>query len=160
MKARNFVLAFVACFGAAAIGSGVTGPALKRPWYRDLKKPSWQPPGGLFGPVWSTLYSLMSVSAGLLWSSQPRQPAATRAKWLFGLQLVLNALWSVVFFGRRSPGAGLAVIVPLELAIIGYVACARRVSRAASWLFVPYAGWVAFASVLNGWIWHQNRAQR
>ncbi len=154
------MLAFIACFGAAAIGSAITAPALKSAWYRDLKKPPWQPPGWLFGPVWSTLYSLMSLSAGLLWSCQSRQQAGTRAKWLFGLQLVLNALWSVAFFGRRSPAAGLGVIVPLESAIVGYVASARRVSKAASWLFVPYAGWVAFALVLNVWIWRQNSEHR
>jgi tryptophan-rich sensory protein len=138
------------CQLAGAAGALVTDPA----FYGDLARPSWAPPGWLFAPVWITLYTLMGVAAWLVWrTGQGRRGALA---W-FGIQLVLNAAWTPVFFGLRSIGGGLIVIVLLELAIFGTIIAFARRSRLAAVLMVPYAAWVGFALVLNASLWSLNR---
>jgi translocator protein len=139
------------CFAAAAAG------ALFPPgeWYASLNKPSWNPPSWLFGPVWSTLYVMMAVSAWLVW----RQGGFIRQRWplsIFLVQLVLNAAWSPLFFGLKQPGVAFAEIIVLWLAIAWTIAVFWRVHRVAAWLLVPYLAWVSFAAVLNGTLWHLN----
>ncbi|MGF1643415.1 MAG: TspO/MBR family protein [Thiotrichales bacterium] len=139
------------CFAASAMG------ALFMPgeWYAGLNKPAWNPPGWIFGPVWTALYAMMAVAAWLVWQrggfAVQRRPLR-----LFLAQLALNALWTPLFFGLRQPGVAFAEILLLWLAILATLLAFRPVSRAAAWLLVPYLAWVSFAAVLNGTLWHLN----
>jgi len=141
-----------ACFGVAACGALVTGPAVAG-WYQGIAKPSFNPPAWVFGPVWTVLYALMGWAAFLAWrqSGLRSLPLA-----LFGAQLVLNGLWSPVFFGLGRPGAALAVIAALWVAIASTLVAFWRVDRRAGALFVPYLAWVSFAAALNAAIWRLN----
>ena len=146
---------FVAvCFAAAGIGSWFTYPSVGT-WYAGLEKPPWNPPDWVFGPVWTVLYLAMAVAAWLVWR-RGGFGGARLALALFGVQLVLNATWSGLFFGLRSPGAGLADIVLLWIAILATILAMRFRSIVAAWLMVPYLAWVSFALVLNFTIWRMN----
>ncbi|HOJ72702.1 MAG TPA: tryptophan-rich sensory protein [Phycisphaerae bacterium] len=117
-------------------------------WYRGLEKPRFAPPDWIFGPVWTALYGLMGFSLYKLWDrrDQPRAKAALRA---FASQLLLNASWTPVFFGFKSPTGGLAVIAALWLEVVETIARTRKVSPEAAAALLPYAAWVSFATVLN-----------
>ena len=121
-------------------------------YYASLVKPSWSPPAWVFGPVWTALYLMMAVAAWLVWR-QGGWRAQRAPLSLYLLQLALNALWTPVFFGLRSPGLALVVIVSLGAAIVLTGRAFRPVSRVASWLLVPYLVWVVFAAALNFSIW-------
>lgn len=153
------VLAFLAPFAVAAIGSVSTARAIPT-WYRTLDKPSWNPPDRVFGPVWTTLYGLMGVALVLVRREGREggmEPARTeRAQAVFGLQLALNLAWSLVFFGNRSLRGGLVVIALLWVAIVATIAEFRRIKPAAALLLVPYLAWVSFASFLNAEITRRN----
>lgn len=142
------------CLAVGALGGWVTAGSLKD-WYPTLNKPSFNPPNGVFGPVWTVLYVLMGIAAGRVWLEAPpgraRGPLA-----LFVLQLALNLAWSIVFFGLQAVGAAIVVIVALEAAIVATILAFRRLDGLAAALLVPYALWVAFATVLNGAIWRLN----
>ena len=140
------VIAVGACFGAAALGGWATIRGL-REWYPALRKPSWNPPNGVFGPVWSALYLAMAVAVWLVWRSGGD---VTVAVGLFALQLTLNVAWSIVFFGQRNPRGGLVVIVGLWLAIAATLVVFMSIDTLAGALLIPYLAWVTFASVLNG----------
>lgn len=146
------VSSLVLCIGGGAASGLATPPG---DWYASLAKPSWTPPGWLFGPVWTVLYAAMGVSAWLLWRRR-RQPGARRALACFGTQLALNFAWTPVFFGLHCPGLAAVIIVALLAMIVATVAASWRVSRAASLLLVPYVAWVGFASCLNIAIWFLN----
>jgi len=120
-------------------------------WYVALDRPSWAPPGWVFGPVWLTLYAMMGVAAWLVWRSRSADRRAALT-W-FAVQLALNAAWTPVFFGARSLLGGLSVIVALLFAIVATVIAYRRVSRPATLLMLPYLAWVAFATALNAALW-------
>jgi benzodiazapine receptor len=124
-------------------------------WYRELARPTWAPPGWLFGPVWLTLYTAMAVAAWLVWRG-PSSPARRAALAWFGVQLALNAAWSPTFFGLRSLGGGLIVIVALLVAIAVTIARFAPRSRLAAGLLTPYLAWVAFATALNAALWSMN----
>jgi benzodiazapine receptor len=141
-------------FAAGALGGRATYPAIPG-WYQGLEKPSWTPPDWLFGPAWTTLYILMGVAAWLVWRHGGWR-SQKRPLTLFVVQVVLNALWSIVFFGMRNPGLGMAEIVVLWLAILATLIAFWRVSRVAGGLMVPYLGWVTFAAALNFAIWRLN----
>jgi benzodiazapine receptor len=141
-------------FAAGALGGRATYPAIPG-WYQSLEKPSWTPPEWLFGPAWTTLYILMGVAAWLVWRHGGWR-SQKRPLTLFVVQVVLNALWSIVFFGMRNPGLGMAEIVVLWLAILATLIAFWRVSRVAGGLMVPYLGWVTFAAALNFAIWRLN----
>jgi len=142
----------VACALVAAIGGWATAGAVAT-WYPTLAKPSWTPPSWLFGPVWTVLYLAMAVAAWRVW----RRIGWTDALTVFGVQLVLNLLWSLGFFGLRNPAIGLAIIVLLWAAIAATLVRFRRVDALAGWLFVPYLAWVTFAGALNAAVWWLNR---
>jgi benzodiazapine receptor len=147
---RSLVLPLV----AGAIGSAATYPNLN--WFDGLKQPAFSPPKAVFGPAWTTLYLLMGAAHYLV-QKQEAQPAATRAaQILYGLQLGLNALWSILFFGRRAPGAALVEIGLLWVAIVLTIVAFARISRVAALLLVPYLLWTTFAVVLNAAIWRLN----
>jgi translocator protein len=121
-------------------------------WYGTLNKPSWNPPGWLFGPVWTILYLMMATAAWLVW----KRCGWGKALGWYGVQLALNAAWTPVFFGAQQPGWALVTIIALWSAIgvtsIGFF----RASRVAWWLMMPYLGWVSFAAVLNYTLWRIN----
>lgn len=114
-------------------------------WYASLAKPPFNPPNWLFGPAWSLLYVLIAIAG---WRTWRREPHGVAMK-LWIAQLVLNFLWSPVFFGAQQIAGALAVIVLLLVAILAFMTAVRGLDRAAFWLFVPYALWVAFATALN-----------
>jgi tryptophan-rich sensory protein len=147
---RSLVLPLV----AGAIGSAATYPNLG--WFDTLEKPAFSPPKAVFGPVWTVLYLLMGAAHYLVMTHQVE--SATRAARIFyGLQLALNTLWSILFFGRRAPGAALVEILLLWVAIVLTVVAFARISRLAALLLVPYLLWTTFATVLNAAIWRLNR---
>ena len=142
------------CLAVGALGGWVTAGSVKD-WYPTLHKPSFNPPNWLFGPVWTVLYAMMGVAAWRVWckawGNRARRPLA-----LFALQLALNLGWSVTFFGLHAIGAAVVVIVALEAAILGTMLEFRRIDGLAAALLVPYALWVAFATLLNVTIWRLN----
>ena len=139
-------IALLATFAAGSIGSLVTYPSLT--WYGGLSKPDFTPPDWVFGPVWTLLYVAMAVSLYLVWTTNYR--GHKRAAFVaFGVQLVLNALWSLVFFGAHDLAGGVAVILALWLMLVVTMVCFWPISRLAVLLLVPYLAWVSFATVLN-----------
>ncbi|HUY62338.1 MAG TPA: TspO/MBR family protein [Candidatus Paceibacterota bacterium] len=145
-SAVGLVVAVAICEAAGIVGAVFTTPAIPT-WYAGLAKSALTPPAWVFGPVWTTLYALMGIAAYLAWRT--RAPSAGRALWLFALQLALNVLWSVVFFGYRAPAPALLVIALLWLAIAATIAAFAKLSRAGAWLLAPYLLWVSFAAYLN-----------
>lgn len=143
--------------GAAWFGSRYTPaqPETGR-WYRQLRKPPFNPPDALFAPVWTALYILIAISG---WRISQAEPSSQRdrALALWTAQLLLNAEWTVLFFGKRDPAASLADVILLEAVILDYIQCARSVDPAAAACFVPYSAWVGFATVLNEEIVRRNR---
>jgi tryptophan-rich sensory protein len=141
------------CYAAAAVGAiaSVNAPA----FYGELVQPSWAPPAWLFGPVWTTLYTLMAVAAWLVWRAAPS--FATRlALGLFLVQLAVNALWSWLFFAWQMGGWAFAEVLLLWALIAATIVAFWRHSRLAALLLVPYLGWVSFATALNFWLWRAN----
>jgi benzodiazapine receptor len=142
------ISAAVAAFGSLSTISNVDG------WYASAEKVFWNPPNQLFGPVWTLLYGLMSVAAWLVWLRR-EQPGARRALWTYVGQLVLNALWTPMFFGAYpliGPEAlwiALGIILALDVLILVTMIRFWPHSRAAAWLLVPYWAWVLFATTLN-----------
>lgn len=124
-------------------------------WYPTLAKPAFTPPSWVFGPVWTTLYLLMGVALYLVWQSD-RGRLRRAALALFAVQLVLNAGWTLVFFGERAIFGGLVVIVALLAAILATIATFARIDRRAAALLVPYLLWVSFATALNVELWRLN----
>ncbi len=142
------------CLGAGRLAASFTAPAIGA-WYAELNKPSWTPPNWVFAPVWSLLYVAMAVAAWMVWQERGLRGGALPLG-LFGLQLLLNVAWSVVFFGLRRPGAALAEIAGLWLAVVATAIAFGRVAPAAGYLMVPYAGWLTFAAAVNAVIWRMN----
>jgi tryptophan-rich sensory protein len=136
------------------VGGGLAIGFLTAPgeWYAGLAKPPFNPPNWVFAPVWTVLYVLIAVAGWRTFESD-------RSSWtmkLWWAQLVLNFLWSPVFFAAHRIGLALLVILLLLAAILAFLVMSWRQSRVAAWLFAPYAAWVAFAAVLNGSIWLLN----
>jgi tryptophan-rich sensory protein len=146
------VLFLVLCQAVGA-GAGFATSAAVRDWYPALAKPFFNPPPWVFAPAWTLLYILMAVAAWRVWRTGPM---ARPALLLFGLQLALNLLWSVLFFGLRSPGLALAEVVLLWLAIAATALSFRPHDKTAAVLMLPYLAWVSFAAVLNAAIWYLN----
>lgn len=156
---RNAVQLILAITVPLAVG-GLSGFATARgvaSWYPTLAKPSFNPPAWVFGPTWTVLYILMGVALFLVWRQGLDTQGVRLALIAFGVQLMLNALWSIIFFRMQSPGWAFAEIILLWIAIIATLWAFWRVMPAAGWLLVPYLGWVSFAGVLNGSIWILNR---
>ena len=150
MSSRAAITPFI----LLVVGGGLligffTAPGL---WYEALAKPSFNPPNWLFGPIWSVLYVLVAIVGWRIWQREPS--GAAMKLWWF--QLALNFLWSPVFFALHQVGLALAIILALLAAILVFIAIAWKLDRLAVYLFVPYAAWVAFASLLNAAIWALN----
>ena len=142
----------ILCLVTGMIGGMVSAAAIED-WYRTLAKPSWNPPDWVFGPVWTALYVMMAVAAWLVWRTRDRvRPALI----LFFVQLALNLLWSLLFFGARSPGLALVEVVFLWTSVLLTMLAFFGRQTTAGWLFVPYLAWVSFAAILNFAIWSMN----
>lgn len=141
-------------FLALVVGGGLTIGYVTAPgaWYAQLAKPTFNPPGWVFGPVWTVLYVLIAV-AGFRVCQSNGGDLPMKFWWT---QLALNYLWSPIFFSAHQIGLALGVIVLLLATILAFIAASWRRDRMAAWLFVPYAAWVAFASVLNASIFRLN----
>jgi benzodiazapine receptor len=144
----KLIISIIACQCAGLIGSLFTAPAIPT-WYATLQKPPFTPPNWLFAPAWITLYLLMGISAFIIWRRGLDNRWIKRALIVFLIQLVLNALWSVVFFGLESPLYGFIVIAALWVAILLTILKFFKVSSVAAALMLPYVLWVTFAAVLN-----------
>lgn len=183
MKTNNIfkvIISVAVCELAGILGAVFTAPAISSGWYAGLVKPALNPPAFVFGPVWTALYFLMALSLFLVWKNEWRvarplvrpdgkKPWNTWSErfWvgdlqkeniiaIFAVQLVLNALWSVVFFGMKRPDMAFFVLVALWLAIVYAIVNFYRVSRMAAWLLLPYILWVSFAGYLNYSLWFLN----
>jgi translocator protein len=154
LKSALVLIAFVAIsFAVAAFGSVSTIDNVDG-WYADAAKASWNPPNWIFGPVWTLLYTLMSVAAWLVWRERSRvnvRPALA----MYVIQLVLNAIWTPLFFGAYpligAPALwiALAVIIAIDVTVLLTMLRFWPIRRAAAWLLVPYWAWVLFATTLN-----------
>lgn len=136
-------------------GTGAIASVDAANFYAQLSKPAWAPPAGVFGPVWTTLYALMGVAAWLVWR-QRESPGRNGALLLFTVQLVVNALWSWLFFAWRQGALAFVEVLVLLALIAGTLVAFWRVRRLAAALLVPYIGWVGFASVLTWSVWRSN----
>jgi len=160
----KLISAIIICQGAGLIGSLFTFSAIPN-WYQTISKPAFQPSNWLFGPVWTTLYVLMGISAFLIWSSFAKATEGQVRKKIkialiiFGAQLVLNALWSIIFFGANKIGWAFAELVVLWLMIVLTMIVFAKISKPAMYLLLPYILWVSFASFLNFTLWQLNKNQ-
>ena len=144
----------VVTFAAGALGGAATSSSVDT-WFITLAKPTWNPPGWLFAPVWSVLYILMAIAAWRIWRG-PTSAARTGALRLYFVQLGLNALWSGLFFGLRRPGMALVEIL-IMLGVLGVIQVRFwRIDRGAGAMWIPYLAWVSFATILNSSIWWLN----
>lgn len=155
MTARISIAGLIAwlalCFSAAWFGAQFEPGA----WYENLAKPAWTPHNQVFGPVWAVLYTLMSIAAWLVWKRDGFEHARF-ALALFLLQLILNAVWSWLFFGLHRPAIALIEILMLWLAILITLIFFWRHRPLAGMLLVPYLAWVSIATALNFSIWQLN----
>jgi tryptophan-rich sensory protein len=154
-QVSGLAICLVVSFAVAGIGSLVTIPALTG-WYAGLQKPEWTPPNWLFGPVWTVLYLAMAIAAWLVWR-RVGLSGGIAPLGIFGVQLALNLIWTIIFFGSHDTGLAFIEVVLLWLAILTTIFAFRHVSIAAGWLLVPYLAWVTFAAALNFAVWRLNR---
>ncbi len=155
-KTLILVIDLIVSFLPGAVGSIFTAPAISS-WYAGLVKPAFNPPDWIFGPVWTLLYLMMGIALFLVVRDGFSDRRVRIAAGVFLVQLVLNGLWSYIFFGLRSPGWALTEIGVLWISIAASLVLFSRVSKAAGILLIPYLGWVTFAAVLNGAIVSLNR---
>ena len=137
------------------VASIVTRPQIAG-WYSTLKKPSFNPPPWLFAPVWIAIYTMIAIAAYLVWQQRSRRPIYQTTRNIYILQLCLNFLWSIMFFGFHQVFGALVIIILLWISIIFNIALFRKFSKAAGWLLLPYLLWVSFAGVLNAAIYLLN----
>lgn len=144
----KLIISIITCQCAGLIGSIFTTPAIPT-WYATLEKPFFTPPNWLFAPAWITLYMLMAISASIVWQRGLENRPVRTSLVIFLVQLILNALWSLAFFGLQSPLYGIIVIVALWIVILLTIIKFFRISIPAGILLLPYIGWVTFAATLN-----------
>ena len=181
MRINNFLklaIAIIVSEFAGVIGTMFTTPSIPI-WYATLVKPAFNPPAWVFGPVWTALYALMGISLYLVWKNDWKVRnhilEGKRKAWnylserlwtgswqrenaiaIFSVQLFLNILWSIVFFGLESPGSAFFVILALWFAILHTIVNFYRISKVSAYLLLPYILWVSFAAYLNFFIWILN----
>jgi benzodiazapine receptor len=144
----KLVGSIVASYGAGAIGSVFTAAKIPT-WYTTLEKPAFTPPNAVFMPVWFTLYALMGIAVYLVWRKGLQTEGVKSAFVLFWVQLALNALWSVVFFGYESLIGGFAIILALGIILLITIIKFFKISKVAGGLLIPYIVWIGIASSLN-----------
>ena len=151
MKKSNIfklIASLIIPFIAAGIGSLFTSQTVST-WYETLQRPVFSPPNWIFSPVWTILFLMMGLSLYLVWKKGIKTKKAKTAITFFGIQLGLNALWSILFFGLQSPSLAFMEIIVLWFAILGTIVSFYKISRKAAYLLIPYILWVSFAIILN-----------
>lgn len=154
-KLTRILIAVIVCLLVGFLSSFATQSSISD-WYVSLNKPSFNPPNWLFAPVWTTLYVLMGIAAGIVWNKGSYHKWVKTALYHFIFQLIFNAAWSFVFFGMRSPGYALLVIIVLLILIVLTIRWFRIINKTAAILLIPYLLWVSFATILNYSIWVLN----
>jgi benzodiazapine receptor len=154
-KALKLTVCILLCELAGIIGSVFTLSSIPT-WYAGLQKPWFNPPNWIFGPAWTTLYALMGIALYLAWEKGFEKRKNRIALSVFVAQLVLNAIWSLIFFGAKNLGLAFAEIILLWLAILANIILFYRIDRRAGLVLVPYILWVSFASLLNYSVWMLN----
>ncbi len=137
----KFILSIGLCLGAGIIGSFFTVSSIPE-WYSTLNKPGFSPPNWIFAPAWTSLYILMGISLYLVWVKH-------KVPFVFWIQLILNAVWSIIFFGMRNPTLALVNIAALWIAIILTIKAFYKINKISAYLLYPYLAWVSFATILN-----------
>lgn len=155
LQGPKAMVVFAITLGLTFVVAGIGATYLPGPWYEGLEKPKLTPPNWVFGPVWTALYLLMAVAAGLVWR-QAGFNGACMALFLYAVQLGLNAAWSWLFFGLHRPAWAFVDITLLGIAIVATIIAFGRISRIASWLMAPYLAWTIFAGYLNFMFWQLN----
>lgn len=155
-KTLKVILSIVFCLLVGAIGSFFTAPAIPS-WYAYLNKPFFSPPNWIFAPMWTILYILMGISFYLIWSNAKKGKSKNEALGNFYVQLILNFVWSPIFFGMKNLGLAFIVIVLMWLFILRTIQSFAKLNKKASYLLYPYIAWVSFASILNLSVWLLNR---
>ena len=150
IRIPQLILSISLCLGAGILGSFFTISSIPT-WYAALNKPVFSPPNFVFGPVWTTLYIVMGVALYLVISDKRQVIRKTREKaiQIFGIQLALNALWSIVFFGMKNPALAFVNIIALWIAIFLTTKVFYKINKFAGYLLIPYLLWVSFATILN-----------
>ncbi len=151
----KFIVSIFVCLMAGFLGSLATRSSIPT-WYAGLTKPLFNPPNQIFAPVWTILYILMAVSAFVIWRKGLQNRYVKLALSIFAVQLVLNVLWSILFFGLRLPFPAFIEIIILWIAILFTILIFRKISMTAALLLIPYILWVSFAAVLNFSLWRLN----
>ena len=147
----KLIICIAICQGAGFIGSWFTTASIPT-WYDSLQKPPFTPPGWFIGLVWIILYTFMGIALYLIWRKYGNEPGVAVAMVLFFAQLALNVLWSVVFFGLKSPMGGIYTIIPLWFFIFITTIKFFPIDRISGYFMIPYLIWVSFASILNAFI--------
>jgi len=158
MKFTDFlklVVSIILCQIAGLLGALFTTPAIPT-WYATLKKPFFNPPNWIFSPVWISLFILMGISLFFVWR-RTDHPKFKITFFFFFVQLIFNVLWSIAFFGLKSPLLGLIDIILLWIAILLTIQNFLKISKFAGVLLIPYLLWVSFAALLNFSLWLLNR---
>jgi len=150
----RLIASLIICQLAGFVGSVFTTPAIPG-WYAALEKPTFNPPNWIFSPVWIFLYLLLGITLYILWQNLPKTEARI-ALAFFAIQLVLNILWSVIFFGLKSPMLAFLEIIILWAFILLTMITSSKVSRTSVYLLLPYMLWVNFAAILNFFLWRLN----
>lgn len=143
--------------GVLVVGftSGIATAAGMRGWYDLINKPWFNPPSWIFGPVWTVLYIMMGVGLYLILQT-PKGDVRTLSLIIFGIQLLLNFMWSFIFFYFHEPFIALVEIIVLWIAILAMITWFRKISPVAAYLQIPYLLWVSFATILNASLWYLN----
>ena len=142
---------------ATGIISGLLTNTQNNTWYDTIVKPSWNPPGYLFGPVWTILYLMMAISLWIIWKSNAQETEKFQACLLFASQLFLNFWWTILFFKFQSPLCAFVEILVMICLIVITIYKFSAISKTAAWLLVPYISWVCFATILNYKLWVLNK---
>lgn len=155
LATKIFIL-IVICLGIGFAAGMATQNGIET-WYGTIEKPSYNPPNWIFGPVWTVLYICIAVAGGIIWDKIDTNPLVKKALLFFAIQLVLNTLWSFLFFGLGNPLVALIEIILLLLMIYETYMLFSKINKVAGYLFIPYLLWVSFAMFLNASIWWLNR---
>jgi tryptophan-rich sensory protein len=151
----KLVISIIICQLAGIIGAIFTNKSIPT-WYASLKKPAFNPPAWLFGPVWTALFLLMGIALFLIWQKGINFEGVKRALIVFSAQLIFNILWSILFFGLRSPLAAFIAIIILWILILLTIVLFYPIAKTAGLLLLTYLLWVSFASILNFSLWRLN----
>ncbi|WP_109302445.1 TspO/MBR family protein [Aquimarina sp. AU474] len=154
-KVFRISIAVLICILIGFLGSIATQTSIDT-WYQTLNKPFFTPPNWIFAPVWTILYIMMGIAAGIVWSRGFYHKWVKVALYHFGFQLLLNAAWSIFFFGLQNPLIALLDIIALFILLLFTIKWFKVVNTTAAYLLIPYVIWVAFAAALNFGIWQLN----